>query len=132
MYKRFCSGVQKLVNWYMMVEYFIEMVMKFVFQFVRRGLDGIDFEDDDVEMEVVVIMVFYGVGCNVLIGVIIYQFVFMDVGMVFLIMVVWKFEVYDVDIINVNDLLFVYQLYDFKLFVNSDYIRLLFIIFNFF
>ncbi|CAP65434.1 uncharacterized protein PODANS_6_9370 [Podospora anserina S mat+] len=123
MHKRFRSGVQKLVNWYTTAEHPTEMVTKFAFQPVRRGSDGTDSEDDDVETEAVVIMVSHGAGCNALIGAITHQPVLMDVGMASLTMAVRKPEVHDVDTTNVNDLPPVHQLYDLKLFANSDHIR---------
>ncbi|KAK0744836.1 hypothetical protein B0T21DRAFT_407912 [Apiosordaria backusii] len=125
MHKRFRSGVQKLVNWYTTEEYPTDMITKFAFPAGRRGSHATEEDDDEVETEAVVIMVSHGAGCNALIGAITHQPVLMDVGMASLTMAVRKpeTEINDLYSSNSADLPPVHQLYDLKLFANSDHIR---------
>ncbi|KAK4199994.1 hypothetical protein QBC40DRAFT_77153 [Triangularia verruculosa] len=123
MHKRFRNGAQKLVNWYSTAEHPTDMVTRFAYQAGRKASDATDTKEDDVETEAVVIMVSHGAGCNALIGAITHQPVLMDVGMASLTMAVRKPEISDKNSAIAVDLPPVHELYDLKLFANTDHTR---------
>ncbi|SPQ20202.1 5dd05ef1-45f9-4814-80d3-6b0a95d9dc35 [Thermothielavioides terrestris] len=82
--------------------------------------------DEDVETEAVVILVSHGAGCNALIGALTHQPVLMDVGMASLTMAVRKPTADDSASSSSavsTGLRPVHELYDIKLFANTDHLR---------
>jgi hypothetical protein len=121
MHKRFRAGVQSLVDWYSTTD----MPSRPVTRTVRRESedDSMDHEED-VETESVVILVSHGAGCNALIGAITHQPVLMDVAMASLTMAVRKPNVEHTGHSNVSrNTPPVHELYDLKLFANTDHLR---------
>lgn len=121
MHKRFRAGVQSLVDWYSTAEMPTRPVTKIARPGVRNGsADG----EEDVETEAIVILVSHGAGCNALIGAITHQPVLMDVAMASLTMAVRKPSVerssYSEASKNMPP---VHELYDLKLFANTDHLR---------
>ncbi|KAK4169924.1 hypothetical protein QBC43DRAFT_39086 [Cladorrhinum sp. PSN259] len=128
MHKRFRAGVQKLVDWYSVADEPTEMVTKTISRGPRQdSTDSAIDDDDDIETEAVVVMVSHGAGCNALIGAITHQPVLMDVAMTSLTMAVRKSSTAEIDVQNGGQATSnkppVHQLYDLKLFANTDHIR---------
>lgn len=127
MHKRFRAGVQKLVDWYSVTSDPTEMVTKTVGRGPRKDSDDSAIEDDDIETEAVVVMVSHGAGCNALIGAITHQPVLLEVAMTSLTMAVRKPDVTHCQGLNgaqtTQDMPRVHELYDLKLFANTDHIR---------
>lgn len=121
MHKRFRAGVQSLVDWYSTTE----MPTRPVTRTVRReSVDDSMDDDEDVETESVVILVSHGAGCNALIGAITHQPVLMDVAMASLTMAVRKPDTEHATYSGVSrNTSPVHELYDLKLFANTDHLR---------
>jgi broad specificity phosphatase PhoE len=119
MHKRFRAGAQSLVDWYSTADRPTRPVTKSV-----RSEPDTDSNDDDVEIESIVIMVSHGAGCNALIGAITHQPVLMDVGMASLTMAVRKPVTESLGPLKeVGTTPPVHELYDLKLFANTDHLR---------
>ena len=121
MHKRFRAGAQSLVDWYSTAEKPTRPVTR-----TARMEPANDMADgeDDVETEAVVILVSHGAGCNALIGAITHQPALMDVSMASLTMAVRKPGVRDSSAPDgSNKTPPIHELYDLKLFANTDHLR---------
>jgi broad specificity phosphatase PhoE len=119
MHKRFRAGAQSLVDWYSTADRPTRPVTKSV-----RSEPSDDSNDEDVDIESIVIMVSHGAGCNALIGAITHQPVLMDVGMASLTMAVRKPSTEISGALKGSETtLPVHELYDLKLFANTDHLR---------
>jgi len=121
MHKRFRAGVQSLVDWYSTADKPTHPVTRSVMTApVDDSADG----GEDVETEAIVILVSHGAGCNALIGAITHQPVLMDVGMASLTMAVRKPSTANpTSFAESKTTLPVHELYDLKLFANTDHLR---------
>ncbi|KAK4033826.1 hypothetical protein C8A01DRAFT_19295 [Parachaetomium inaequale] len=121
MHKRFRAGVQSLVDWYSTAEAPTRPVTKTV---RTEPVEDSTDDEEDVETESIVIMVSHGAGCNALIGAITHQPVLMDVAMASLTMAVRKPSIEDsLHLGGPSDTPPVHELYDLKLFANTDHLR---------
>lgn len=134
MHKRFRTGLQRLVDWYSTAENPTEMVTKTPGRDASKQAGNATLDaNDDVEIEPVVVLVSHGAGCNALIGAITHQPALMDVGIASLTMAVRKPEEAwktgntkwpdPLSPGNFRDTPPVHEIYDLKLFANTDHLR---------
>lgn len=128
MHKRFRKAIQSLVDWYTTCDNPGEMVTKVIKSpTVSSHTSEWAIDDEEYDTENFVVIVSHGAGCNALIGAITRKPVLMDVGQASLTLAVRQDEKLDnvlkasskssEGVVPVNDV------YDMKLFANTDHIR---------